>query len=248
MTKVYFIGAGPGDVDLITVKGREILSRCQVVIYAGSLVSAKHLEFAPEAAETHDSSSLSLDDIRSILKSAKERRLDVTRLHTGDPSLYGAIREQIEMCEVLGLEWEVVPGVSSAFAAAARLGVEYTVPGGTQTLIFTRMEGRTPVPQDERLSLLAAHHSSIAIFLSVHDIENVTRQLLEDLPPSTPVVVAARVTWPDESIIRGTLSDIAEKVRAAGITKTALILVGEALKSQGSRSYLYHEDFKHGYR
>jgi precorrin-4/cobalt-precorrin-4 C11-methyltransferase len=246
--KVYFIGAGPGDVDLITVKGRDILSRCQVVIYAGSLVSAGHLDFAPEAAETYDSANLSLDDIRPVLESARDRGLDVARLHTGDPSLYGAIREQIEMCEELGIEWEVVPGVSSAFAAAARLGVEYTVPGGTQTLIFTRVEGRTPVPPEENLALLAAHHSSIAIFLSIHDIEKVTRQLLTSLPPSTPVVVAARVTWPDESFIRGTLADIAEKVREAGITKTALILVGKALDSHGNRSCLYHEEFKHGYR
>lgn len=246
--KVYFIGAGPGDVDLITVKGRDVLSRCRVVIYAGSLVSDRHLDFAPEAAESHDSSSLSLDNIRIILESAKERGLDVARLHTGDPSLYGAIREQIEMCENLGIEWEVVPGVSSAFAAAARLGIEYTVPGSTQSLIFTRAEGRTPVPPGENLPALAAHHSSIAIFLSVHDIENVTRQLLESLPPSTPVVVAARVTWPDESFVRGTLSDIVEKVRGAGITKTALILVGDALESRGQRSCLYHEEFKHGYR
>ncbi|MFX4263612.1 precorrin-4 C(11)-methyltransferase [Pelotomaculum propionicicum] len=246
--KVYFIGAGPGDVDLITVKGRDILSRCRVVIFAGSLVSPRHLDFAPEDAETHDSSSLSLDDIRKILMSARERGLDVARLHTGDPSLYGAIREQIEMCEELGIDWEIVPGVSSAFAAAARLGVEYTVPGGTQTLLFTRLEGRTPVPPEESLALLAAHHSSIAIFLSIHDIDKVTGQLLESLPPSTPVVVAARVTWPDESFIRGTLSDIAEKVRSAGITKTALILVGDALESRRRRSCLYHEEFKHGYR
>ena len=246
--KVYFIGAGPGDVDLITVKGRDILSRCPVVIYAGSLVSAQHLDFAPADAEKHDSSSLSLDGIRALFKSAGERGLDVARLHTGDPSLYGAIREQIELCEELNIEWEVVPGVSSAFAAAARLGVEYTAPGGTQTLIFTRAEGRTPVPSDEDLALLAAHRSSIAIFLSVHDIEKVARQLMASLPPSTPVVVAARVTWPDESFVRGTLSDIAAKVRAAGITKTALILVGDALESQGRRSHLYHEDFKHGYR
>lgn len=246
--KVYFIGAGPGDVDLITVKGRDILSRCPVVIYAGSLVSPEHLAHAPGTAEVHDSSVLTLEDIRGILVSARDRGLDVARLHTGDPSLYGAIREQIEMCEKLGIEWEVVPGVSSAFAAAARLGVEYTVPGGTQTLIFTRAEGRTPVPPGEDLALLAAHHSSIAIFLSVHDIEKVARQLLAALPPTTPVVVAARVTWPDESFVRGTLSDIAEKVRAAGITKTALILVGESLESQGHRSYLYHGEFKHGYR
>lgn len=246
--KVHFIGAGPGDVDLITVKGRDILSRCRVVIYAGSLVSDRHLDFAPETAECHDSSGLSLEEIRAILASARDRMLDVARLHTGDPSLYGAIREQIEVCEELGIDWEVVPGVSSAFAAAARLGIEYTVPGGTQTLVFTRKEGRTPVPPEESLARLAAHHSSIAIFLSVHDIDKVAGQLLESLPPSTPVVVAAKVTWPDESFIRGTLADIAEKVRAAGITRTALILVGDALESQGRRSYLYHEEFKHGYR
>ncbi len=246
--KVYFIGAGPGAADLITVRGREILSRCRVVVYAGSLVSPEHLTFAPEKAEIHDSSGLTLEDIRAIFISAQERRLDVARLHTGDPSLYGAIKEQIELCAELDLDWEIVPGVSSAFAAAARLGVEYTVPGGTQTLIFSRMEGRTPVPAGENLAALAKHQSSLALFLSVQEIEKVTGQLLKSLPPATPVVVACRVTWPDESFIHGTLADIAEKVRQAGINRTALILVGEALASSGRRSKLYHGEFKHGYR
>ncbi|NLI13021.1 precorrin-4 C(11)-methyltransferase [Pelotomaculum propionicicum] len=246
--KVYFIGAGPGAVDLITVRGREILARSQVVIYAGSLVSPEHLAFAPATAETHDSSGLTLEDIRAILISARERQLDVARLHTGDPSLYGAVREQVELCEELNLAWEIVPGVSSAFAAAARLGVEYTVPDGTQTLIFSRVEGRTPVPAGESLDSLARHQSSLAIFLSVQEIEKVTCQLIKSLPPTTPVVVAYRVTWPDESFIRGNLADIAEKVRKAGINRTALILVGEALTSSGRRSLLYHGDFKHGYR
>ena len=246
--KVYFIGAGPGAADLITVRGREIISRCRVVIYAGSLVSPEHLAFAPDTAEIYDSSGLTLEDIRAILVSARDRRLDVARLHTGDPSLYGAVREQVELCEELGLEWEIVPGVSSAFAAAAALGIEYTVPDGTQTLIFSRVEGRTPVPASENLSLLAAHQSSLAIFLSVQEIEKVTSRLLESLPPTTPVVVAFRVTWPDESFIHGNLSDIAEKVRQAGVNRTALILVGEALEICGRRSKLYHGEFKHGYR
>lgn len=246
--KVYFIGAGPGAADLITVKGREIISRCRIVIYAGSLVSPEHLAFAPDTAEIYDSSGLTLEDIRAILVLARDRRLDVARLHTGDPSLYGAVREQVELCEELGLEWEIVPGVSSAFAAAARLGIEYTVPDGTQTLIFSRVEGRTPVPASENLSLLAAHQSSLAIFLSVQEIEKVTSRLLESLPPTTPVVVAFRVTWPDEKFIHGNLADIAEKVRQAGVNRTALILVGEALEICGRRSKLYHGEFKHGYR
>lgn len=246
--KVYFIGAGPGAADLITVRGREILSRCRVVIYAGSLVSPEHLAFAPESAEIYDSAGLTLEEIRALLLSARERRLDVARLHTGDPSLYGALREQVELCEELGIAWEIVPGVSSAFAAAAALGIEYTVPDGTQTLIFSRVEGRTPVPAQEKLSLLAAHQSSLAIFLSVQEIEKVTGQLLLSLPLTTPVVVACRVTWPDQSFIHGTLGDIAEKVRQAGINRTALILVGEALEICGRRSKLYHGEFKHGYR
>ncbi len=246
--KVYFIGAGPGSADLITIRGREILSRCPVVIYAGSLVSPEHLEFAPDQAEKHVSASLTLEDIRSILISARDRNVDVARLHTGDPSLYGAVREQGELCDELGIEWEIVPGVSSAFAAAARLGIEYTVPDGTQTLIFTRMEGRTTVPLSENLALLAEHRSSLAIFLSVQDIDKVAEQLLKVLPSSTPVVVAVRVSWPDEKFIHGNLNDIVEKVRNAGVTRTALILVGEAIQSSGRRSRLYHGDFSHGYR
>lgn len=246
--KVYFIGAGPGAVDLITVRGREILSRCPVVIYAGSLVPEAHLAFAPETAEIFNAAVLTLEGIRAILTSARDRRLDVARLHSGDPSLYGAIREQIEVCDELEIEWEIVPGVSSAFAAAARLGLEYTLPGVTQTLIFTRLEGRTPVPTGEELASLAAHRSSLAIFLSVHEIDEVTRRLLEVLPSTTPVVVASKVSRPDESFISGNLGNIAENVRRAGVNRTALILVGEALAGKGARSRLYSGEFSHGYR
>lgn len=246
--KVYFIGVGPGAVDLITVRGREILSRCPVVIYAGSLIPEAHLTFAPETAEIYNSAVLTLEEIRSIIVSARDRQLDVARLHSGDPSLYGAIREQIEVCDQIEIEWEIVPGVSSAFAAAARLGLEYTIPGVTQTLIFTRMEGRTPVPADEDLASLAAHRSSLAIFLSIHKIDEVVRRLLEVLSPTTPVVVASKVSRPDESFISGNLGNIAEKVYRAGVNRTALILVGEALAGKGFRSRLYSGEFSHGYR
>lgn len=246
--KVYFVGAGPGAPDLITVRGRQLLERCPVVMYAGSLVDRAHLEHARAAVEVHDTSVMTLADIGRVFQAARARELDVVRLHTGDPSLYGAVREQMELCEELGIEYEVVPGVSSVFAAAAALRVELTVPGGTQTLICSRLQGRTPVPAAENLAHLAAHRSSLALFLSVQEMEEVTRQLREVLPATTPVAVVSRVSWPDEQVVRGTLEDIASRVAAAGIRRTAIILVGEALASAGGKSRLYAEDFHHGYR
>ncbi|MCR4400438.1 MAG: precorrin-4 C(11)-methyltransferase [Syntrophomonadaceae bacterium] len=246
--KVYFVGAGPGAPDLITVRGRQLLERCPVVMYAGSLVDRAHLEHARAAVEVHDTSAMTLADIGRVFQAARARDLDVVRLHTGDPSLYGAVREQMELCEELGIEYEVVPGVSSVFAAAAALRVELTVPGGTQTLICSRLQGRTPVPAAENLADLAAHRSSLALFLSVQEMEEVTRQLREVLPATTPVAVVSRVSWPDEQVVRGTLEDIAGRVAAAGIRRTAIILVGDALASAGGKSRLYAEDFHHGYR
>ncbi|KPJ99030.1 MAG: cobalt-precorrin-4 C(11)-methyltransferase, partial [Nitrospira bacterium SG8_35_4] len=222
--KVYFIGAGPGDPELITVKGRRLLETADVIIYAGSLVNPE--VFAGTRAEVHDSSGKTLDEIIDLIRSSHQKGKTVVRLHTGDTSFYSAISEQIERLRILDFPYEVVPGVSSAMAGAAALGQELTIPEISQTVIFTRIEGRTPVPEKEKLSDLAKINASMVIFLSVGMIETVRDQLLEGYPEDTPVIVMEKVSWPGERIIRSTLGGVVEQVKEAGITKTALIYVG----------------------
>jgi len=247
---ISFVGAGPGDPELITVKGRKILDAADVVIYAGSLVNPALLTGIK--AEIFDSANMDLDEIVAIMKKAVENKRSVVRLHTGDTSFYSAISEQIERLRALNIAYEVIPGVSSAMAGAAILGQELTIPEISQTVIFTRMEGRTPVPALERLGSLASHQATMAIFLSVGMIEKVRDELLQGYPPDTPVVIIEKATWPDQKVIRGALTDIASLVNDAGIRKTALIYVGESLRaselSLGKESKLYHKDFKHEYR
>lgn len=247
---VYFVGAGPGDPELITLRGRKLLDEAGVVIYAGSLVNPVLL--AGIKAEIHDSSGMTLDETTSVLKSACAHGKLAVRLHTGDPAFYSAISEQIERLRQFNIPYEVVPGVSSGSAGAAALRQELTIPEISQTVIFTRIEGRTPVPEKERLSELARHAASMVIFLSVGMIDKVRDELLQGYHEDTPVAVIEKVTWPEERVVRGTLKDIAELVKAAGIQKTALIYVGEALRaSEGTtekESRLYHKDFRHGYR
>lgn len=247
---VYFVGAGAGDPELITVKGRKLLDAADVIIYAGSLVNPAILDGV--RAEIHDSAGMTLDEIIDIVKESHEKDKLVVRLHTGDPSFYGAISEQIERLRQSGIAYEVVPGVSSAMAGAAALGQELTIPEISQTVIFTRIEGRTPVPEKEKLSGLAGHQATMVIFLSVGLIEKVRQELLEGYPEDTPVAVVEKVSWPEERIIRGTLKDLAQKVQEAGIKKTALIYVGEALRASQEQlkkeSKLYHKDFRHEYR
>lgn len=249
-TTVYFVGAGPGDPELITVKGRKLLDNADVVIYAGSLVNPALLNGIK--AEVHDSATMDLDGIIAIMKKGAENGKLVVRLHTGDTSFYSAISEQIERLRELNISYEVVPGVSSAMAGAAILGQELTIPEISQTVIFTRMEGRTPVPASERLGSLASHRATMAIFLSVGLIEKVREELLQGYPGDTPVVVIEKATWPDQKVIRGVLNDIVSLVKDAGIRKTALIYVGESLRASGAslgkESKLYHRDFKHEYR
>ena len=250
INKLYFVGAGPGDPELITVRGRKLLNAADVVIYAGSLVNPALLEGI--RAEIHDSAGMALDEIIGVIeKNFKQGKL-IVRLHTGDPSFYSAISEQIERLRELDISYEVVPGVSSAMAGAALLGQELTIPEISQTVIFTRIEGRTPVPDKEKLSALAKHGASMVIFLSAGMIDKVRDELLEGYPGDTPVIVIERVSWPEERTVRGTLKDIADKVKDAGINKTALIYVGEALRASeeklGRESKLYHKDFKHEYR
>ncbi len=247
---VYFVGAGPGDTELIALKGRRLLDNADVVIYAGSLVNPALLNGIK--AEAHDSATMDLDGIIAIMKKGTENGKMVVRLHTGDTSFYSAISEQIERLRDLDIPYEVIPGVSSALAGAAILGQELTIPEISQTVIFTRIEGRTPVPASERLSSLAAHRATMAIFLSIGMIEKVWDELLRGYPGNTPVVIIEKATWPDQKVIRGALNDLVSLVKEAGIRKTALIYVGESLRaseaSLGKESKLYHRDFKHEYR
>jgi len=250
MSKVCFIGAGPGDPELITIKGRRILDEADVVIYTGSLVNPELLKGIK--AEIYDSSKMALDEIVEIIKGSINKNKTVVRLHTGDTSFYSAISEQIERLRSLNIDYEVIPGVSSAMAGAAMLGQELTIPEISQTVIFTRIEGKTLVPESEKLSTLAKHRSTMVIFLSVGMIKKVRDELLQGYPEDTPVVVIEKASWPEQKVVRGDLKNIVELVRDADIKKTALIYVGEALraseKASGKVSRLYHKDFKHGYR
>jgi precorrin-4/cobalt-precorrin-4 C11-methyltransferase len=250
VNKVWFVGAGPGDPELITLKGRRLLDEAEVIIYAGSLVNPALLDGLK--AEIHDSSGMTLDEMVAIMRQAYEEGRRIVRLHTGDTSFYSAISEQIERLRQMNIPYEVVPGVSSAMAGAALLGQELTIPEISQTVIFTRIEGRTPVPEREKLSKLAEHAASMVIFLSVSMIDKVVEELRTGYSDDTPVVVVERVTWPEERIVSGTLADIADRVKSAGIKKTALIYVGEALKASagntGRESKLYDREFSHGYR
>lgn len=246
---VFIIGAGPGDPELITVKGAKILSRADVVIYAGSLVNPKVLDYCRKGVEIYDSAGMTLEEIIAVIKEAHASGKMIARVHTGDPALYGAIQEQMDAMAREDIPFTVVPGVSSFLAAASAIPRELTLPGITQTVILTRVEGRTPVPAGERLTELAAHGSTMCIFLSVHMIEQVVEELSEGgYSEDTPVIVVERATWPEEKIIRGTLKDIAGKVRGSGIKKTALIMVGKAFESGYSPSRLYSGSFTHGFR
>ncbi|MEW5745547.1 MAG: precorrin-4 C(11)-methyltransferase [Nitrospirota bacterium] len=250
MHKVYFIGAGPGDPELITVKGRRVLDAAEVVIYAGSLVNPALLDGL--RAEIHNSASMTLDETIALMERSIKAGKTVARLHTGDPAFYSAISEQIERLRNLGIAYEVIPGVSSAMAGAAALGQELTIPEISQTVIVTRLEGRTPVPDAERLGLLAQHRATMVIFLSAGMIEKVRSELLEGYPPDTPVVIIEKASWPEQRILRGTIDDMAALAADAGIRKTALIYVGESLGASegplGKESKLYHKDFSHEYR
>ncbi|MEQ8236524.1 MAG: precorrin-4 C(11)-methyltransferase [Syntrophomonadaceae bacterium] len=245
---IWFVGAGPGDKDLITLKGYRLLQQADMVIYAGSLVNEALLEYARPGARLYNSAHLNLEEIISLMEKAHQQGENVVRLHTGDPSIYGAIGEQMERLDSKNIPYQIVPGVSSFLAAAAALQREYTVPDQTQTLIITRMEGRTPVPAAENMSLLASHGSSMAIFLSADLIESVVKELLEGgYSLDTPAAVVEKASWPEERVVQGDLGTIAALTREAGINKTALILVGSFLSSTG-RSKLYDREFSHGYR
>ena len=246
---VYFVGAGPGDVDLITVKGRRLLEHTDVIIYAGSLVWDAHLQWCKKGCETYSSAGMTLEEVMECIVKAEAQGKMVVRLHTGDPTIYGAIREQMVWLDRYGISYEVVPGVSSFTASCAVIQREFTVPDVSQTVIVTRLEGRAPVPADEDLELLAKHKCSMAIFLSVKQIETVVKKLKKGYGrDDIPVAVIYKATWPDQQIIRGTLRDIAEKIQSAGIQKFSQILVGDFIEGDFERSQLYHPEFSHGFR
>lgn len=245
---VYFIGAGPGSADLITVRGRNIITKADVVIYAGSLVSKEHMTFCKENTQIYNSASMTLENVIEVIKKACEENKIVVRLHTGDPSIYGAIKEQMDELDKLNISYEVVPGVSSFVAAAAAIKKEFTLPSVTQTVILTRVEGRTPVPEGENLEKLASVGASMAIFLSISMIDKVVLNLKNGYKRNVPIAVVERATWEDERIIFGTLDNIAEKVKEAGITKCAQILVGDFIDCEYEKSLLYDKSFTHMYR
>jgi precorrin-4/cobalt-precorrin-4 C11-methyltransferase len=250
---IYFAGAGPGAPDLITLRGKNLLEKADQIIYAGSLVNPALLNWAKPECVLYDSSSMTLEEVMERFITGEGNRWLTLRLHTGDPGIYGAVREQMDRLKVLGFDYEVVPGVSSLNAAAAVLKAEYTLPGVSQTLIVTRAEGRTGVPEGEGLASLASHRASLAVFLSAGLLDTLQRELLRGgYAPETQAAIVYKATWPDEVIIRCALGDIAAAGRDAGIDKTALVLVGDFLRSgvlSGyERSKLYDPAFTHSFR
>lgn len=242
---VYFVGAGSGAVDLITLRGKQLLEQADMVIYAGSLVNPELLQFAKENCEIYDSSQMYLEQITGRMERAWKKGWDVVRLHTGDPCIYGAIREQMDRLDGLGIPYEVCPGVSSFCGAAAALKAEYTLPGVSQTVIITRMAGRTPGVEKESIRELAMHGSTMVIFLSAAKLNELTEELLAGgYRPDTPAAVVYKATWREEKIIRCPLKEIAERARQEGIDRTALIAVGDFLGEDYELSKLYDKDFR----
>src|ERR687887_2664398 len=248
---VYFVGSGPGDPELITLKAKKLVEQADVIIYSGSLFNPKNLEYARNDAKLYDAAVIDREKIYQILRnSAKEGKLAI-RFHDGDPALFSTIREQIDKLEADGIKCKVVPGVTAILGASADMNLELTLPGVTQTLIITRAELRTPVPQRESIAELAKHGATMVFYLSVHLIRDVVNELLKGgvYTEKTPAAVVYRATWEDEKIIKGTLGDIARKTKEAKIIKTALIIVGEVIApTKYEYSKVYDAKFTHGYR
>ena len=247
---INFVGAGPGAVDLITVRGMELLKKADVVIYAGSLVNPGLLDYAPSAAEIYDSAGMTLEEVMQVMIAAHRDGKEVVCLHTGEPSLYGAVREQMDILDREGIGYASCPGVSACFGAAADMNLEYTLPGVSQTLIITRLEGRTGVPEKESMQALASHGASMAIYLSAGMLERLSEELLRGgYTPDTPAAIVYKATWPEEKILPCTVKDLAETAKKAGVSKTAVVLVGRAVGTKDyERSKLYDPTFSTGYR
>lgn len=244
---VHFIGAGPGAPDLITVRGLKLIQSCTVCLYAGSLVPPEIVEAAPEGAKVIDTAPLTLDEIMAEIEAAHAKGLDVARVHSGDPSIYGAIAEQIRRLEAAGIDYDVTPGVPAFAAAAAALRTELTLPEISQTVIVTRTAGKaSAMPQGEELENLGRSRATLAIHLSIRNLRLIEQALIPHYGADCPVVIAYRVGWPDQLFLRGTLSDIREKVRAAKLTRTALVMVGKVFGDEDFRdSALYHAEHLH---
>ena len=247
---VHFVGAGPGAPDLITLRGAELMKQTDVVIYAGSLVNPVLLGLVKEGCKIYNSAEMTLEQVLDVMKEADAHGLDLVRLHTGDPCLYGAVREQMDELDKQNIPWDDTPGVSSFCGAAAALGAELTLPGVSQTVIITRMAGRTPVPERENLERLAAHGASMAIFLSAGMQKQVQAALLKGgaYTKDTPAAIVYKATWPEEKIVHCTVGNLAAAGDAAGIWKTAIILVGGFLGQNYERSKLYHPEFTTEFR
>lgn len=247
---VYFVGAGTGAADLITVRGMRLLEQADVIIYAGSLVNPQLLAYAKEGTEIHNSAYLTLEEVMELIRKAEQAGKRTVRLHTGDPSVYGAVREQMDQLDEEGIAYESCPGVSACFGAAASLNLEYTLPEISQSLIITRMEGRTGVPERESIESFAAHRASMAIYLSSGRTGELSRRLIQGgYPADTPAAIVYKATWPEEQKFRCTIGELEETARAHGITKTALILVGDALAPRHyEKSRLYAADFETEFR
>jgi len=247
--QVFIVGAGPGDPELITVKGQKLLQSADVVIYAGSLVNPALLGLVKQGAKIYNSASMTLPDVIETIEKAVASGEMVVRLHTGDPSIYGAIQEQMDELNRRGIAYKVVPGVSSFLATAAALKQEYTLPGISQTVIITRNEGRTPVPEKEKLASLAAHNATMCIFLSIHMLADVVKELIAGgYAADTPIAIVQKASWPEEKIVRATLETIVEAIEGQDIMRTAMIVVSRCLDTDYELSRLYAPEFSHMYR
>lgn len=246
---VHFVGAGCGAADLITLRGKKLLEDADVIIYAGSLVNPELLRYADSKCEIHNSAEMTLDEVIAVIKEAEENGKNTVRLHTGDPSIFGAVREQMDRLKTFGIAYDVCPGVSSFCGAAASLKAEYTLPNVSQTVILTRMAGRTPVPESESIESLAAHRGTMVVFLSTGLLDELSERLIKGgYRPETPAAIVYKASWEDEKICRCTVSDLAETAEKNGIKKTALITVGDFLGDSYSLSKLYDPLFETEFR
>ena len=246
---IDFVGAGPGAADLITVRGKARLEQADIVIYAGSLVNPELLSYIKKGCQIYNSASMTLEEVIAVMEEGEKQGKKIVRLHTGDPCIYGAIREQMDLLDEKRIAYEVVPGVSSFIGAAAALKAEFTLPDVSQTVILTRMAGRTPVPEKEEISKLASHHATMVIFLSSSMLEKLSQRLMEGgYEADTPAAIVYKATWPDEKVIITRVKELAEAAEKNGIYKTALILVGDFLGKNYSRSKLYDPSFTHEFR
>lgn len=246
---IHFVGAGSGAVDLITVRGQKLLKEADIVVYAGSLVNPELLENCQKDCQIYNSAKMTLEEVMEVMISGEKQGKKVVRLHTGDPCLYGAIKEQMDLLEKENISYQVCPGVSSFCGAASALNAEYTLPGISQSVVITRMAGRTPVPEKESIESFAAHQATMVIFLSTGMLEELSKRLIDGgYEPETPAAIVYKATWDNQKVCRCAVKDLAKTAKENGITKTALIVVGKVLGGEYERSLLYHPGFTTEFR